>query len=307
MSKKYVIGHQNPDTDSVVSAIILSWFLNEQEQDYRPAALGEINKETSFVLSFWGFEKPEILSKKEADGAEFFLVDHNDLNQSIASSENVKGVLDHHLIAGLKTSTPIFFRIEPVGSSATLVYKLIKENNLKPSKKHCGLLLSAIISDTLNLNSPTTTTEDIDTLYELKDLTGADTEKLANEMFVAKSDFNDKKVSEVITADLKNYDFGGKKIGIGVAETTSLRYFQDNSAEIIKELKNIKGRENYDALYFAVIDIINQNSYFCLPSEDEEKIIREVFKGKEKENFFFVESVSSRKKEIAPPLSDYYS
>ncbi len=304
MNNKFVIGHKNPDTDSVVSAIMLSWLLKEQGQDFEPAAGGDTNKETNFVLSHWGFEKPTIL--EDGEGKEFFLVDHNEMGQSIATAENVCGVIDHHLIGGLKTSLPIYFRVEPVGSTATLIYKLIKERGFSVSKKQGGLLLSAVISDTLNLNSPTTTTEDIDTFYELKEISQCDTEKLSTEMFAAKSDFSDKSIEEVITADLKEYDFNEKKIGIGVAETTSLKYFHENSQEILATVKKVKEEGSFDSFFLSVIDIINQDSYFYLPSKEEEGVIKEVFSGEERDGFFFVKGVSSRKKEIAPPLSEYY-
>ncbi len=306
MTKKYVIGHQNPDTDSVVSAIMMAWALNEQGGEYIPAVAGPVNKETQLVLSTWGFEKPKEITKEQAEDKEFFLVDHNEIGQSVAKEENICGVVDHHLLGGIRTSNPIYFRSEPVGSSATLVYKIIKEQGLHINKQQAGLLLSAIISDTLNLNSPTTVTEDIDTLYELKEIADVDTEKMAQEMFAAKSDFSDKDMTEVLSADLKEYDFGGQKIGVGVCETTSLDYFEKNKEQIKKELQNLKQKESFDALFFAVIDIIEQNTYFYLPEEEEEKVIKEVFKATEKDGAFFAPDISSRKKEIAPPLSEYY-
>ncbi len=306
MKKKFVVGHKSPDTDSVVSAIMLSWLLNEQGDSYTPSIAGEVNKETELVLSLFDYEKPEVVNEEGNEDSEFFLVDHNDLKQSIAKPENIIGILDHHLIAGLKTSLPIYFRVEPVGSTSTLVYKLIKENNLAINGKQAGLLLAGIISDTLNLTSPTTTTEDIDYLYELKELSKVDTEELAQKMFEAKSDFTGKNMKEIITGDIKEYDFNNKKVVIGVAETTSLTYFKEKEKEIIKSIKEIKEKGDFDYFFFAVVDIINQNAYLY-GGDDEQKIAKEVLKGKEVGSSIFLENISSRKKELAPPLSDYFN
>lgn len=306
MKNKFVVGHKNPDTDSVVSAIMLSWLLNEQGNEYTPGIAGEINKETEFVLSSFNYQKPEIITEERNEDSEFFLVDHNELTQSIAKPENIIGIIDHHLIGGLKTSVPIYFRAEPVGSTSTLVYKLIKENSLVIDEKQAGLLLAGIISDTLNLTSPTTTTEDIDSLYELKEISKIDTEELSKKMFDAKSDFSDKSIEDIITGDMKEYDFNKKKVVIGVAETTSLSYFKENEKELVESLKQIKEKEKYDFLFFAIVDIINKNAYLY-GGEEEQDIAKEVFKGERAGEYTLLKGVSSRKKEIAPPLSDYYN
>jgi len=296
-----VIGHKNPDTDSVISAKVFANFLGE---DAVSRIAGEVNSETKFIFSYFKEDLPEIITEEK--DAEFFLVDHNEIVQSVAKKEKICGVLDHHMLSGLKTDKPIFFRIEPVGSTSTLVYKMMKEKGVSLTEKEAGLLLAGIISDTLNLNSPTTTTEDIDLYYELSKISKIEPNSFAEKMFEAKSDFSGKNIEDIIFGDLKEYDFGGKRIVIGVAESTSLKYFEENQKEIRLILKKIKEERKYDALFFGAVDIINGNTMFYPASDEEKEIIRKVFNGEEKENYFLLENVSSRKQEMVPPLSEYY-
>jgi manganese-dependent inorganic pyrophosphatase len=298
-----VIGHKNPDSDSVISAKVFATFLKGNAVS---KIAGEVNRETEFVFSFFKETLPEVVSDEEVEREEFFLVDHNEIMQSVAKKENITGVLDHHMLSGLKTDKPIFFRVEPVGSTSTLVYKMMKERGDGVTEKDAGLLLAGIISDTLNLNSPTTTTEDIDNYYELSKISKIDPNILAEKMFEAKSDLSGKSIDEVILGDLKEFEFAGKKVVIGVAETTSLSYFEKNQKKIADALNKIKNEKKYDAFFFGAVDIIKKNTLFYPASSDEREVIKSAFKGEEKENFFVLENIASRKLEIAPPLSIYY-
>ncbi len=306
MKEIIVIGHKNPDMDSVVSAKVLSYVLNKEGKYSVSRISGKCNKETEFVFNSFGAEVPKIVSDEEIKEGSFFLVDHNDLEQSVAKKDNICGVLDHHLLSGLKTDSTIYFRVEDVGSTSTLVYKIIKEKNIEVTKEIGELLLAGIISDTLNLNSPTTTTEDIDYYHELSEITQVDSENLAQEMFKAKSDFSGCDIKEVLTGDMKKYSFGEEKIAIGVAEVTSFEYFDENRNLILENLPKIKEEEGVKAFFLCLIDIIKGCTRIYPTSEEEEKVIKEVFGGEKKGDYFFLENVSSRKKEIAPPLSKYY-
>ncbi len=301
------IGHEVPDTDSVVSAKMFAFLLKSEGKESRPAVAGSLNGETEFVFSSLKEEVPLEVTEKEIEECEFFLVDHNDLSQSVAKKESVYGVLDHHLLSGFKTDKPLFFRVEPVGSTATLIYKMMKERGVEVEKKHAGLLLAGVISDTLNLNSPTTTSEDIDSYYQLSEIAGIDPNNFAEEMFEAKSDFSGKNIKDVIRGDMKEFDFGGKKIGVGVAETTSLKYFQEKEEELKSAVENIKKEEGFDAFFFGVVNIIEQNTLLYPAGEEERRVAVEILKGEDKGSFLFLEGVSSRKKQIAPPLSEYYN
>jgi manganese-dependent inorganic pyrophosphatase len=305
MKKVIVIGHKNPDTDSVVSAIIFSKIKKEEGVSFTPAVAGDLNRETELVLSSF---KAEVPLKMEEKGSEerFFLVDHNDLSQSIAEKEDVVGVLDHHQLSGMKSDSVLYFRVEPVGSTCTLLYEIIKDKGIEIDKDEMGLLASGIISDTFNLNSPTTTEKDVKYLKELSKKAGVNTDHLAEEMFTAKSDFTGRSTEEIICGDMKEYDFNGKKVGIGVSEVTALDYFLKNDDTISETVKKIKQEKNLDAFFFGAVDIIKQNTHFYFAGEEEKDLISKLFSGEEKGNYFVLEGVSSRKKEIAPVISEHY-
>ncbi len=306
MNEKIVVGHTNPDTDSAVSALIFSLYLTAKEDNFSSCIAGKANKETEFVFSYFKKELPFEITKEEAKEKQVFLVDHNDISQSVACKENICGVLDHHLLSGIKTNQAIFFRVEPLGSTSTLIYKMIKERKIEIKKEDAGLLLAGIISDTLNLNSPTTTSEDIDFYYELSQIAEIDADSFSQKMFEAKSDFSGKSVRDIIRGDMKEYSFGGKRVAVGVSETTSLSYFKENKNEIIDTVKRIKKEENFDIFFFCAVDIINKNTWFFPSGEKEKELALDLFKAIEKEDYFLLEGVSSRKKEIAPPLSEHY-
>ncbi len=300
MSKTTVIGHKNADTDSVISAIVFSRFLKESV----PAVVGDINKETEFILSHFEESVPDSIEEVEGD---VFLVDHNEIAQSAkgVSEENIVGVIDHHQLSGLRTPRAIFFRVEPLGSTATLLYKMIKEREGSVDKKDAGLLLCAIVSDTLNLTSVTTTEEDKEILKELSSISGVDADEMAQEMFKAKSDFSGKTLSSVITGDMKEFDFNGKRVGIAVCEVASDVYFKDKEEKIMETVAEIKKEEGYDAFFFGVVDIFKKETRLYLVEEEEKRAAKEAFET-EGDKYIVLPDVVSRKSQIAPPLSKVF-
>jgi manganese-dependent inorganic pyrophosphatase len=305
MSKVIVIGHKVPDTDSVVSAIIFSKIKKEEGVSFVPAVAGDLNRETELVLSLFNTEVPLKVEEK-SDDEKFFLVDHNDLSQSVAEKEDVVGVLDHHQLSGMKTDRVLYFRVEPLGSTCSLLYEIIKDKKIEVSKEDAGLLAAGVVSDTLNLNSSTTTEKDVLYLKELSEKAEINCDDLAEKMFTAKSDFSGRSTEEIICGDMKEYDFNGKKVGIGVSEVTSLDYFLKNDDTVSETVKSVKKEKNLDAFFFGAVDIIKQNTNFYFAGEEEKEIINDLFSGKEQGNYFVLEGVSSRKKEIAPVISEHY-
>jgi len=303
----YTISHLNPDTDSVVSAIVWANFFKRQKKEALPATPNKINKETEFVLKFCKEKAPLIL--KSGKGKNLFLIDHGDLNQAVKDAKEGKilGVLDHHKMSGLETPEPIYYRAEPLGSTSTLIAKIFKEQNIKFTKKEARLLICGIISDTLNLTSPTTTQEDKKILEELVKISPLEVEKLAMKMFKAKSDISCFSIEEILTKDYKKFVFGKNKVGIGVFETLMVDKFFKIKDKILKGLKILKNKEKLDYLFFGVINILKKETILFLPSEKEEEIARKVFKFVEKEkNILLLPEIVSRKKQIIPPLSLYF-
>ena len=175
MAKTYVFGHKSPDSDTITSSIVMANLEkelgNSEAQAFR---LGNVNKETEFILNYLNMEAPELLESIE-DGADVILVDHNSPAESIDNLENVNilKVVDHHKLA-LETSYPLFLRFEPVGCTETILCKLYEENGVEITKEIATLMLSAIISDTLLLKSPTTTDDDVVAVEKLAKIAEVD-------------------------------------------------------------------------------------------------------------------------------------
>ena len=197
MSKTYIFGHKNPDTDSITSSLVMAEFERQMGNSYVVAGrLGEINKETEYALNHIGVEAPVLLNEVE-DGANVILVDHCNPQESIDNLENVNilKVVDHHKLT-LTTAYPLFYRAEPVGCTETVLYKMYKENSLEITKEIASLMFSAIASDTLLLKSPTTTDEDREVMKELAEISGLDLEGYGLDMIKAGTDLSSFSIKE---------------------------------------------------------------------------------------------------------------
>jgi len=306
--KIYIIGHKSPDTDSVTATLVFSDYLKKQGMDARPALAGKLNKETEYVLCLLKIKAPQILLS--AGSKRFFLVDHGDLGQAVSGIKNsqVFAVLDHHKMSGLITDEPIFYYTKPVGSSCTIVFCLSQKKGIRLTKKQATLLLAGIISDTLKFNSPTTTSEDKKAAKELAQIAGIKINEFAGKMFEAKSDISNMKTRDLLLADYKLFDFYGKKVGIGVHETTNPYGIRDRKQEIFEELKKMKNKNKVSFIFWAIVDIIKNESFLFLISPKEAEIAKKAFKGELKEeNIMFLKGITSRKKQIVPPLAKILS
>ena len=179
-----VFGHKNPDTDSICSSIALSYLKNQLGFEAKPYALGEVRKEAQFALDYFKVSAPELLT--DVKGKDVILVDHNELAQTADGIEeaNIVEIVDHHKVE-ISTEVPISIRVMPVGCTCTIVYQMYKENNVEVPYEIAGLLLSAILSDTLLFKSPTTTEMDKLACEELSKIANVDMESYAMEMFKA--------------------------------------------------------------------------------------------------------------------------
>jgi len=196
-----------------VSALAYAAFLTHHGHDAQPVALGKANNETKFVLEYAGMEMPVIVDTVP-DGAHIVLVDHNEEGQSIDERHKfqITGVVDHHKFAGFTTETPLHMRVEPLGSTASILYKIFKEKNYTPSPQLATIMISAILSDTLHFRSPTTTQEDKDIVEELNVIAQIqDLHDYSMKMFQAKSDLGNIHAKDLIELDYKVFEFGTKK------------------------------------------------------------------------------------------------
>ena len=185
--KELVFGHKNPDTDAIVAAKAYSYLQNKLGADTEAVALGEPNEETQFVLDYFKEPAPRVIKTASNEVDAVMLIDHNEAQQSVDDIKDVQvtHVVDHHRIANFETSAPLYYHAEPLGCSSTIILKEFKQHGVEVPANIAGMMLSAIISDTLLLKSPTTTDEDVAAVKELAKIAGVDYEKYGLDMLKA--------------------------------------------------------------------------------------------------------------------------
>lgn len=293
-----VTGHKNPDTDSVCSSISLTYLKNKLGYNATACALGEIRKEAQFALDYFKVDAPKIIDRVTAED-NVVIVDHNEYGQSVdgLKDANLLEIIDHHKLGGIETSTPISVRIMTVGCTCTIIYNMYKENNVKIPYEIAGLLLSAILSDTLLFKSPTTTEMDKIAGEELSKIAKIDMEKYAMDMFKAGTSLDGLSVEEIVNMDFKEFDMNGKKVGIGQVFTMDIDSIFAKKDEFLGYINST----SYDMLVLAITDIIKEGSYLIYKGEDS--VISKAF-GVSAEQGTFAEGVVSRKKQLVPNLTD---
>lgn len=308
MKKIIVIGHKNPDTDSIVSSLAAEHYcdsvLKIEAKAYRA---GEINNETKFVLDKFSMQAPQLLKKIKGD-EEFVLVDHNELSQAVDGLQigQVKRIIDHHK-TNLQTETPIFLRVDPIGSTASVLARMYGEAGRKVPGNIAKLILAGILSDTLNLNSPTTTETDRKLVKELNKTAKLDLKKFVAELFAAKSSLKGISLETLIAQDYKIFEMGKNKVGIAAWETTDPKSVTVQKEKIMKLLAEKKEREKLDYIVFMLVDIVAQNSSLFIAGEKENDLLQKVFAGKITDGEMFLPGVVSRKKQIVPRLTEELS
>ena len=304
MGKTYIFGHKNPDTDTITSSLVMANFERKMGNSEAVACrLGNINKETEYVLNHLGLEAPELIEKVE-DGANVILVDHNSPSESAENVENanILKVVDHHKIA-LNTSYPLFYRAEPVGCTETVMYKLYKENGVEIDEKIAGLMLSAIISDTLLLKSPTTTDEDRKAVEELAKISGLDPEVYGLEMLKAGTDLSSFTIDEILHLDAKQIDFKAVRAMVDQVNTASIEEVMKMKADLEARMNEIIAEENLDLFMLLITDIVNSNSQVIALGKDA-SLVEKAYKVNLVDNTALLEGVVSRKKQVVPIMTE---
>ena len=298
-NKVLVFGHKNPDTDTICSSIVREILSHKDGwKSVEARRLGNINKETQYVLDYLGIKAPELLEKVE-EGQQVLLVDHNEFNQSVEGIEKAEilGVTDHHRISNFETSNPLYYTAKPYGCTSTILFEEFKQRGHEIERTEAILMASAIISDTLLLKSPTTTEYDKKALEELGKIANINVEEYGLEMLKAGTDLDDFSAEELINLDAKSLEKNGEKFVIAQVNTVSSPDVLKRKAKIEEEMNKEILAKGLSLFVFVITDIVNSNSEAIVLGDRTELIS----KSYEIDNDIAVmPGVVSRKKQILP-------
>lgn len=305
MANTYIFGHKNPDTDAISSAIIMADFEqltgNAGAKAYR---LGEVGAETQYALDHFNVDAPELL-EDNLNGQDVILVDHNEFQQSAdtIADATIKHVVDHHRIANFETASPLYYRAEPVGCTATILYKMYKERGFEIKPEIAGLMISAIISDSLLFKSPTCTDEDVNAAKALKDIADVDLDAYGLDMLKAGASTTDKSADVLLDMDAKSFTMGDYVTRIAQVNTVDIDEVLDRKEELEKFMLESSAEEKYDLFVLVVTDIINSDSKILVVGAEKDKV-GEAFNVKLEDDMAFLTGVVSRKKQVVPQITE---
>ena len=300
-----VFGHKSPDTDSTGSPIIWAWYLNEVKATKAEAVLlGEPNTEANFVVKYWDCPKPRIVTEI-ADGTKAVIVDTNNPAELPANVNalDVVAIIDHHkLVGGLETKGVIDITIRPLACTATLMHDLMGADAAKMPKWVKGLMLSCILSDTLEFRSPTTTAHDKALAEALAKDLGLSIAEYAAKLFEAKSDVGAFSDAELLRMDSKEYTVAGKELRVSVLETTAPKVVLDRKASLMNSMVGVAKEDGADQVLLFVIDILKEEATLLVPNDLVKSLAEASFGVKVTGDTVVIPGLMSRKKQIIPAL-----
>ncbi|KKO53400.1 manganese-dependent inorganic pyrophosphatase [Paenibacillus sp. DMB20] len=308
MENLLIFGHKNPDTDTICSAIAYAELKKALGLKAEAVRLGEINGETRYALDTFKVEAPRFVETVANEAKDVILVDHNERQQSASDIDQVRvvEVIDHHRIANFETSHPLYYRAEPVGCTATILNKIYKEKGVSIRKEIAGLMLSAIISDSLLFKSPTCTEEDVAAARELAEIAGVDADAYGLEMLKAGADLSDKSIEQLISLDAKEFQMGGAKVEIAQVNAVDTNDVLSRQAELEEAISGIIADKKLDLFVFVVTDILNNDSV-ALALGNETRAVEKAYSVSLKDNKALLKGVVSRKSQIVPVLTEAFS
>ncbi|MEJ6475610.1 manganese-dependent inorganic pyrophosphatase [Pseudoalteromonas piscicida] len=303
----YVVGHKIPDSDSICGAIALAYLKNQIGEEAIPTRLGEVSPETQFILDRFGFEAPEL--KMSYAGEDVYIVDHTEKTQAPDDIDKatVVGVVDHHKLGDLTTSTPLECWIRPVGCSNTIIKMMYDFYGVEIPANIAGIMMCAILSDTVIFKSPTCTTADIKCVEALAEIAGVDDAKaLGMEMFKVKSAVDGTPIRDLVMRDFKDFNMNGNLVGIGQLEVVDLAVFDKIKDELHADIAKLKEEGNRHSVMLLLTDIMKEGSQMLIASDDE-AIIAKAYDVKPEASQVWLDGVLSRKKQVVPPLQDAFA
>ena len=307
MGRTLIFGHKNPDTDSICSALAYADLKARTGADVEAVRLGAVSAETQFALDHFATPAPRLVESVAAEASRVILVDHNERQQSATDigQVTIAEVIDHHRIANFETAGPLYYRAEPVGCTSTIVLKMYKENGVAVSPAIAGLMLSAILSDTLLLKSPTCTPEDIAAADELAAIAGVDAQSYGLEMLRAGARLAEKSIAQLISMDSKEFSMGGSKVEIAQVNAVDVEEVLARQDELENALQQVISVKGLDLFLFVVTDILNGDS-IGVALGPRAAAVESAYGVTLTNNRALLRGVVSRKSQIVPVLTETF-
>lgn len=303
MSNVLVFGHQNPDNDAIMSAVVLSQLLNQVQYNgdtYEACCLGPLPAESAKLLADAGVDEPRLIASVE-EGQKVVLTDHNEAGQSVAglADAQIVGVVDHHRFGGFTTAAPLHIVALPWGSSCCIVAKLFDVLGQQPSDIQAKLMLSAMMTDTLMLKSPTATAVDRVVAAKLGEQLGVDPVKFGMEVFMTRPS-GSFTAAQMVGNDIKQFEVGASKLLIGQYETVDKTRALGMIPEIREAMRAYQAEKGADGIVLCLTDIMEEGSQVLF--EGETAVAQKGLGIADVAEGVWMPGVLSRKKQVAAPI-----
>lgn len=306
MEKELVFGHQKPDTDAITAAMAFSYFQNQLGYETEAVALGEPNDETKFALNKFGMQAPRVIKTAANEVDKVMLVDHNEPQQSVSDIDKVTvtHLVDHHRLANFNTAQPLWATVRPYGCVSTILTEMFQQKHINIPANLAGMMLSAIISDTLLLNSPTTTDHDREAVKYLAKVAGVDDYKQYGvEMLKAGANVDAKSDADIVDGDAKTFELGGTKMRIGQVNAVELDDVFKRQADLEKKMHELMDANGYKLFILIATNILNSDSELLVVGDDTDKVEQAFNHKLDANKRMNLPGVVSRKKQVVPPLT----
>lgn len=304
MVNTFIFGHKNPDTDTIASALVMEDLQKELGNDVQATRLGDVSDETQFALDYFKVQAPALLETPLKD-KNVILVDHNEFQQSAddITDATITMVVDHHRISNFETAAPLYYRAEPVGCTTTILKKMYEENGIEIKPEIAGLMISAIISDTLLFKSPTCTEQDKQACEALAKIANVDLNEYGLEMLKAGASVKGKSPEFLLNMDAKSFNMGDKVVRIAQVNTVDVNEVLEIQEDVENEINAIIAKEQYDLFVFVITDILNSDST-AIALGKEQQVVTKAFNTELNGNVAVLPGVVSRKKQVVPPIDE---
>ena len=303
-----VVGHKNPDCDTITAAIAVADLLSKRGMEATAVAQGPVTPDTDFVLKTFGLAAPAI--ETDATGKDIALVDTTELSQALDNLDKGKVVLvvDHHKLGDVTTSNPLEMWVWPVGCTGTVIKAMYEFYGIEIPKNIAGAIMLAILNDTVLFKSPTCTDADKKAVEGLAKIAGvADYKALGMDMLKIKGSVEGIPAVDLMNRDYKDFNMGGKKVGIGQVEVLDLGLLDKIKPALVEECKKLQSDGRHTVLLL-LTDIMKEGSEILVVSQDA-SMVEKAFGGKVGGalNSMWVDGCMSRKKQVVPPMEKAFA